>query len=336
MLRVSGRGAVTILDPQRLVTNSYEAKRSTPLLASGIILHVLPAGAAYDLTTRELRPAAGPGLGGGRRRARRGAGRPAADGPRHRRRRRSPATLRRRLARKRASRKTVATDPSRPAGDDRRAGRSTPVTERPTPDLDDPGDPRLPRPQRLVLRQGDPPGGRPRRARAVPHRQAPRLHRAPARGAARPLPPLLLARPQGRLRRAPARGHLARTRHRAHGARPAAGRRPRHPARQDPRGEGRARPLQRHLRLHRRERRPRGRPARGPAGQPPRPGRPGVRLGGRSSSRSSSAPSGRRSVPRRRRSSTRRSAATSPGSGSTSTPWCSSARASTPSGSGPR
>ena len=52
--------------------------------------------------------------------------------------------------------------------------------------------------------------------------------------------------------------------------------------------------------------------------------------------RSSCAPSGPRSAPRPRRSSTRRSRATSPGSGSTSTPWSSSARASTPSGSAPR
>jgi cyanophycinase len=56
VLRVSGRGAVTILDPSQLVTNSYEAKRSTPLLASGIVLHVLPAGTAYDLTERTLIP----------------------------------------------------------------------------------------------------------------------------------------------------------------------------------------------------------------------------------------------------------------------------------------
>jgi cyanophycinase len=54
VLRVSGRGAVTILDPARVVTNAYEAKRSSPLLASGIVLHVLPAGAAYDLTDRTL------------------------------------------------------------------------------------------------------------------------------------------------------------------------------------------------------------------------------------------------------------------------------------------
>ena len=63
---------------------------------------------------------------------------------------------------------------------------------------------------------------------------------------------------------------------------------------------------------------------------------PGLRLRGASSSASSSAPSGRRSARRRRRSSTRRSHATSPGSGSTSTRWSSSARASTRSGSGPR
>jgi cyanophycinase len=54
VLRVTGRGAVTILDPAQLVTNAYEAKRSSPLLSSGIVLHVLPAGAAYDLTERAL------------------------------------------------------------------------------------------------------------------------------------------------------------------------------------------------------------------------------------------------------------------------------------------
>jgi cyanophycinase len=54
ILRVSGRGAVTILDPAQLVTNAFEAKRSTPLLASGIVLHVLPSGTAYDLSERAL------------------------------------------------------------------------------------------------------------------------------------------------------------------------------------------------------------------------------------------------------------------------------------------
>jgi len=56
VLRVTGRGSVTIFDPARMVSNAHEAHRSAPLLASGVILHVLPAGAAYDLTTRTLVP----------------------------------------------------------------------------------------------------------------------------------------------------------------------------------------------------------------------------------------------------------------------------------------
>jgi cyanophycinase len=111
VLRVTGRGAVTIFDPARLVTNSYEAKRSSPLLASGILLHVLPAGAAYDLTARTLLPHAArvseedaaelaEAQADMRQLARDIA---AADA--------SPAALRRRLARKRANRKTVPTDP---------------------------------------------------------------------------------------------------------------------------------------------------------------------------------------------------------------------------------
>jgi len=58
VLRVAGRGAVTIFDPQDIVTNAYEAKRSSPLLASGVRLHVLPAGTAYNLTQRALVPQA--------------------------------------------------------------------------------------------------------------------------------------------------------------------------------------------------------------------------------------------------------------------------------------
>jgi cyanophycinase len=117
ILRVSGRGAVTILDPQRLVTNSYEAKRSSPLLSSGIVLHVLPAGAAFDLTTRALVPLV-PEVSADdaaelaeaqadlRQMARDIA---AADA--------SPASLRRRLARTRAPRKTAPRDP-RPGSND--------------------------------------------------------------------------------------------------------------------------------------------------------------------------------------------------------------------------
>ena len=56
VMRVIGRGAVTIFDPSRIVTNAFEAKRSAPLLASGVVLHVLPEGSEFDLTTRTLVP----------------------------------------------------------------------------------------------------------------------------------------------------------------------------------------------------------------------------------------------------------------------------------------
>lgn len=57
-LSVIGRGAVTLFDGARIVSNAHEAKRSSPLLASGVVLHVLPPGHAFDLTTRTLIPAA--------------------------------------------------------------------------------------------------------------------------------------------------------------------------------------------------------------------------------------------------------------------------------------
>lgn len=57
VLRVIGKGAVTIMDPSRITTNAFEAKRSQAILASGVVLHVLPAGSAFDLTTRTLVPA---------------------------------------------------------------------------------------------------------------------------------------------------------------------------------------------------------------------------------------------------------------------------------------
>jgi cyanophycinase len=56
VLRVVGKGAVTILDPANITTNAFEAKRSAPILASGVVLHLLPAGSAFDLTTRTLVP----------------------------------------------------------------------------------------------------------------------------------------------------------------------------------------------------------------------------------------------------------------------------------------
>jgi cyanophycinase len=53
-LEVIGRGAVTVVDGQNLVSNAFVAKRTTPLLVSGAVLHVLPAGSQFDLTSRTL------------------------------------------------------------------------------------------------------------------------------------------------------------------------------------------------------------------------------------------------------------------------------------------
>ena len=53
-LEVLGKGSVTILDPSHIVTDAHEAPRSRPLLASGVILHALPAGSVFDLGSRRL------------------------------------------------------------------------------------------------------------------------------------------------------------------------------------------------------------------------------------------------------------------------------------------
>jgi cyanophycinase len=53
-LDVIGRGAVTIVDGHEMTTNAHAAKRTAPLLVSGARLHVLPAGAKFDLMRREL------------------------------------------------------------------------------------------------------------------------------------------------------------------------------------------------------------------------------------------------------------------------------------------
>ena len=54
ILRVVGRGVVTLLDGRNVVSNAHEARRTAPLLTSGVVLHVLPDGAAFDLTSRTL------------------------------------------------------------------------------------------------------------------------------------------------------------------------------------------------------------------------------------------------------------------------------------------
>jgi cyanophycinase len=58
MLRVVGRGVVTLFDGRSVVSNAHEARRTAPLLASGVVLHVLPAGAVFDLTRKRLAPPA--------------------------------------------------------------------------------------------------------------------------------------------------------------------------------------------------------------------------------------------------------------------------------------
>ncbi len=54
VLRVSGRGAVTIFDGANVVSNAHEARQTAPLLASGVVLHILPAGSEFNLTERVL------------------------------------------------------------------------------------------------------------------------------------------------------------------------------------------------------------------------------------------------------------------------------------------
>src|SRR6185295_2432653 len=53
-LEVVGRGAVTLVDGRRVRSDADAAKRTAPLLVSGAVLHVLPAGARFDLAERTL------------------------------------------------------------------------------------------------------------------------------------------------------------------------------------------------------------------------------------------------------------------------------------------
>ena len=53
-LEVVGRGSVTVIDGRRVVSNAFEAQRTAPLLVSGAVLHVLPAGSRFDLRQRML------------------------------------------------------------------------------------------------------------------------------------------------------------------------------------------------------------------------------------------------------------------------------------------
>ncbi len=56
IMRVIGRGSVTLMDGKHMVTDAHEARARRPIMASGVVLHVLPAGAKFDLMKRALVP----------------------------------------------------------------------------------------------------------------------------------------------------------------------------------------------------------------------------------------------------------------------------------------
>src|ERR1700712_775725 len=59
LMEVKGRGVVTIVDGSDVVTTSYTATGTQPLMMSGVTLHTLPRGAVFDLNARRLVSAPG-------------------------------------------------------------------------------------------------------------------------------------------------------------------------------------------------------------------------------------------------------------------------------------
>src|SRR6195952_1275967 len=59
LMEVKGRGVVTIVDGSDVVTTSYTATGTQPLMMSGVRLHTLPRGAVFDLNARRLVSAPG-------------------------------------------------------------------------------------------------------------------------------------------------------------------------------------------------------------------------------------------------------------------------------------
>lgn len=51
---VHGRGGVTVMDCRDVTTDAPDARRGAPLLVSGAVVHSLPAGATFDLTSASL------------------------------------------------------------------------------------------------------------------------------------------------------------------------------------------------------------------------------------------------------------------------------------------
>ena len=58
-MEVKGRGVVTVVDGSEVVTTSYTATGTQPLMMSGVKLHTLPRGAVFDLVARRLVSAPG-------------------------------------------------------------------------------------------------------------------------------------------------------------------------------------------------------------------------------------------------------------------------------------
>lgn len=55
-LEVIGRGAVTVVDGSRVVTDAFRTKGYRPMMVSGAILHSLPSGFRFDLRDRVVLP----------------------------------------------------------------------------------------------------------------------------------------------------------------------------------------------------------------------------------------------------------------------------------------
>ncbi len=58
-LEVVGRGAVTIVDGSRVITDAHKGKGFRPILVSGAVVHSLPSGSWFDLRARALISGAG-------------------------------------------------------------------------------------------------------------------------------------------------------------------------------------------------------------------------------------------------------------------------------------
>ena len=59
LMEVKGRGVVTVVDGSDVLTTSYTATGTQPLMMSGLKLHTLPRGAVFDVNARRLISAPG-------------------------------------------------------------------------------------------------------------------------------------------------------------------------------------------------------------------------------------------------------------------------------------